>query len=72
MVKIKIEICLKKNRIKRGLSIVELARISGVSKTHISDIETGRRMPGLYVLCQLAAAMDLDVRELFTYRVEKK
>lgn len=55
----------------KGLTIVELSGLSGVSIAHISEIETGKQQPTLRVLCLLAAALDADVVDLFTYGVKK-
>jgi transcriptional regulator with XRE-family HTH domain len=64
---IEVKVCIREMRLRKGLSLVELAEKSGVSKTHIADIETGKKIPGLQVLCQLADALGVDARDLFTY-----
>ena len=65
--KVIVKFHIKEVREKKGISIRRLAELSGVSKSHISDIESGRRMPTAYILCVLAVAMDVQPRELFSY-----
>ena len=60
---------LKEYRIEKGLTIRGLALKSGVSKSEISDIEREVIHPTVYTLCLLALALDIDVRQLFDYKV---
>lgn len=55
----------------QGLTIVKLAEISGVSVAHISDIERGKKMPTLPIICVLACALGVDARELYDYEQKK-
>ncbi len=64
---ISIKFHIKEAREKKNISIRQLAELSGVSKSHISDIENERRMPTIYVLCVLAVAMNVQPAELFSY-----
>lgn len=59
------EIKLKSVRVRHNMTIESLAEISGVSKSHISDIETGQRMPTIKVLCKLAKALGVSPEELY-------
>lgn len=68
---VKITMHIRETRKAKGLTIMELSNLSGVSKTHISEIETGKQQPTLHVLCLLAAALDTRIEELFTYVVKK-
>lgn len=65
--KVIVKFHIKEVREKKGISIRQLGELSGVSKSHISDIEKGRRMPTVYILCVLATAMDVVPAELFSY-----
>lgn len=60
---------IKEIRIERGLSIRELSLKSGVSKSEISYIETGKFHPTVFIICLLAEALNVDARELFDYKV---
>lgn len=64
---ISIKFHIKEVREQQKLSIRQLAELSGVSKSHISDIESGHRMPTVYILCVLAVAMNVQPAELFSY-----
>jgi len=68
---VKILMRVREVRMAKGLTLVELSKISGVSKTHISEIETGKQMPTLPVLCLLAGAMEVNPEELYKYAIEK-
>lgn len=49
----------------RGMTIVDLHKASGVSHGHISDIETGKKVPGVDIAQRLAKALDTTVEDLF-------
>lgn len=62
---------IKEIRIKKKLSLRKLAELSEVSKSHIADIEKYKKMPSILVLCKLAAALEVDINDLFTYKSKK-
>ena len=68
---IEITMHIREVRRSQGLTIVKLSALSGVSISHISEIETQKQQPTLYVMCLLAAAMDVGLEELFTWVVKK-
>lgn len=72
MKKIIINIKLKEVREKKNISIRQLAMMSDVSSSQISDIETGKSMPTLTTVCQLAIALHVEPEELYSYEVEKE
>ncbi len=51
---------LRELRRQRFLSISELARRAGISKSHISMLEAGTRRPGLKIIGRLVTALELD------------
>lgn len=51
---------LRQAREKKGLTLVELGKISGVSYTHISEIERGKTSPSLKTLDKLADALEIS------------
>ena len=61
---IKVIFHIREIREEQKISIRQLAEKSGVSKSHISDIENGRRIPTVYILCVLAVAMNVQPAEL--------
>lgn len=52
-------------RKKKKLTIQQLHELSGVSCGHISDIESGKCVPGLHTSRKLAKALDVSLEELF-------
>lgn len=56
---------IKECRQKKGYSLNELALLSGISKGHLSDIENGKKVPGIETLCKIAIALKEDISNLF-------
>jgi transcriptional regulator with XRE-family HTH domain len=52
---------LRELRKQRGFSLNELAQLSGVSRSMLSQIETGRSVPTVLVLCKIAQSFDVPV-----------
>ncbi|MFS2124290.1 helix-turn-helix domain-containing protein [Pseudomonas sp. Pseusp97] len=48
-------------RAKRNLSLDGLARLSGVSRTMLAQIESGRSVPSIKVLCKIAQGLKVSV-----------
>lgn len=61
----RIEILLKQVREKKRITLNRLAEKSGVSKTHINDIENNLKSPSLVIMVQLSKALDVDITELY-------
>jgi Helix-turn-helix. len=47
------------------MTIIHLEQLSGISRAQISDIETGKKNPTIYTLCQLAKALKVPITDLF-------
>ena len=60
-----IEILLKQKRQEKGMTLKKISERSGVSTSHISDIENNFKMPSLIVMVKLAKALDVEVTELY-------
>ncbi len=58
-------------RKEKGMSARRLSDLSGISKTHILNIENGNTSPTIDCLCKLACALRVDVRELFSCREDE-
>lgn len=56
---------LNEIRTKRGLSLRQLAQLSGVAKSHIEEIEAGNGNPTAAVICKLAKALGVPAADLF-------
>lgn len=60
-------------RVKRGLSLTELAKLSGVSKSYLSFIERGKQAnPSIEVIDKIANALKIDIQTLVTDELSKK
>jgi transcriptional regulator with XRE-family HTH domain len=59
---------VRARRIQEGWSQEELARRSGLSRTGISAVETGRLIPSAAAALALAAALGCRVEDLFSLR----
>ena len=55
---------LKEIRKAKDISVYRLSQLSGVSETHIRDLERGDRNPSLDTIAKIAAAMGLSLPEL--------
>ena len=55
---------LKEIRKAKEISVYRLSQLSGVSETHIRDLERGDRDPSLDTISKIAAAMGLSLPEL--------
>lgn len=60
-----IEILLKQIRQEKKVTLTKLSDRSGVSVSHISDIEKNYKMPSLLVSVKLAKALDIEITELY-------
>jgi transcriptional regulator with XRE-family HTH domain len=55
---------LKRVRARRGVTLTELAAATGISKSTLSRLETGRRKPSLELLLPIAQAHQVPLDEL--------
>jgi transcriptional regulator with XRE-family HTH domain len=55
---------LKKLRIKKDISQIELARMLGVDRSFVSNIENGKNNPTLSTITSLAKALGVSTNEL--------
>lgn len=62
----RIKILVKKVRLEKNMTLEELARLSGISKGHLSKIERGEREPKISTLIQIALALKVDSNELYS------
>ncbi len=60
-----IEILVKEIRQEKHISLEKLSNRSGVSTTHINDIENNIKSPSLYVMVRLAKALEVGITELY-------
>jgi transcriptional regulator with XRE-family HTH domain len=63
---------LRRLRVKRGLSLERLARVSGVSRAMLGQIELGKSTPTINVLWKVAQALDVSFSTLLGQRERPK
>lgn len=52
-------------REEKGVSLRELAKHAGVSKTKINEIENGQSDPTLKTMCRIAKALNMKIEDIF-------
>ena len=58
---------LKKIRTAKGYSVYKLSQISGVSETHIRDLERGDRNPSLDTIERLSKTFGMTLSEFLDF-----
>ena len=62
---------LRKLRTRRGHSLERLAKLSGVSRAMLGQIETGKSAPTISVLWKIATALDVSFATLLANETER-
>lgn len=62
---------IRELRKKRKWTLVKLSVLIGKSENYLSELERGKRLPSLPVLCAIANAFEVPVTDLFTYTVDE-
>lgn len=65
----RVEILIKEIRESKNITLDELAKKSGVSKSHLNYIERNEKEPSISVLCRVAIALKVDIKELYRVMV---
>ncbi|MCI8345321.1 MAG: helix-turn-helix transcriptional regulator [Clostridia bacterium] len=60
-----VEILLKQVRQNKNITLNRLSERSGISTTHINDIENNIKSPSLLIMIRLAKALDVEITELY-------
>lgn len=61
----RIEILIKPIRISKNITLARLSRMTGISDTHINDVENNLKEPGISILVRIAHALKVDVTDLY-------
>jgi transcriptional regulator with XRE-family HTH domain len=64
MVSAAVGAAIRRARKHAGMTVVDLARRSGLSQPHLSQLENGRAAPSIAALYSLAAALGIGAEEL--------
>ena len=60
-----VDILVKRVREDKKITLRKLSEKSGISSTHINDIENNIKGPSLFVMIKLAKALDVEITELY-------
>lgn len=60
-----IRILIKKVRKEKNITLAQLSERTGISKTHINDIENEIKEPGFSMMVRLAKGLDVNISELY-------
>lgn len=61
----KVIILLKEIRKEKQISLEQLSKASGISKSHLSYIERQEKEPTITVLIKIAKALNIDIEDLY-------
>ena len=64
----RVEILLKEKRKERKLTLAQLSERTGISTTHLNDIENNIKEPSISMMVRIGKALNLKVENL--YRVK--
>ena len=56
---------LKKSERKNGYSLEQLARLTGISRSHLNYIEKNEKEPSLSMAVRIAQALNVKIEELY-------
>ena len=63
--KMRVEIVLKEKRKEKKFTLSQLSAKTGISTTHINDIENNIKEPSISMLVRIAKALDVKVEDLY-------
>ena len=55
---------IKLKRIKKGLTVIELAKKVGISRISLYNYEKGTQFPSPTIIAKIAQVLDCDIKEL--------
>lgn len=61
----RVEILLKEIRKEKGVSLKQLAKITGISASHLNYIEKNEKEPSISILVRISVALNVDIKELY-------
>ena len=56
---------IKEIRKEKKITLKKLSSLTGISTTHINDIENNYKMPSLLMAILIAKALKVDIKEIF-------
>ena len=61
----RVEILLKEKRKEKKLTLAQLSERTGISTTHLNDIENNIKEPSISMMVRIGKALDLRVEDLY-------
>ena len=61
----RIEFKIKEVRESKNITITQLSKMTGIAKSHLSNIERGEKEPSFYVVIRIALALRTDEKNLY-------
>ncbi len=56
---------IRKIRIEKNISIIQLSNDSGISRSHLFYIESKKSIPSLNTLVKIAKALNVSIKDFF-------
>lgn len=60
-----VEILLREVRKRKNVSLEQLSKMTGISTSHLNYIERQVKEPSISMLCRIAIALKVDIKELY-------
>lgn len=60
-----VEILLREVRKRKNISLEQLSKMTGISTSHLNYIERQEKEPSISMLCRIAIALKVDIKELY-------
>lgn len=61
---------IREKRRKQGLTVQALAKMCGTSRSYITLIENGKRLPGKKILPKIAATLQIKTADVLNWYLE--
>lgn len=61
----RIEFLIKEIRKNKNISLKELSKKTGISKTHLNDIENNSKMPSILICIIIAKELKIQLTDLY-------
>lgn len=61
----RVEVLLKEIRQKKGIGLQQLAKMTGISRSHLNYIEKNEKEPSLSMAVRIAQALNIKIEELY-------
>lgn len=63
---------IKKSRVQKGLSQIELSLRSGLSQSFLANLEKGKKQPSVCTIIKIADALEMNVQDFFPQTIKQE